>query len=277
MAACLRITLAMVILWLYQTIRRRPNTIHGKAFWKNIVLGILLFGLPWGCLFWGEQFVHASIASIINSTVPLFILVFSWLMLPEEQPNLPSTSGVLLGFVGMFWVFSPGLHADQIHSQNMFGMMSVMVMAISYGFGGVMMRRWTKGLDMVWALIIQAMSGAIFLGVASLLRHETIVDTGNALPSTLGLVYLAVCSTVVASLIYYHLIFQWGTLKAAAVTYLSPFVAIFADIIFLNVHPKPNELFGGMLILIGLLLIHWTKTKNVHRAIGSVFRKKQSS
>ncbi len=264
MAAGLRIFLGMILLWIYAKFKKRPNTIRGKMLFRMLFLGILLFFIPWACLFWGEQYVNPSIASIINSTVPIFILILSWAMLPDERPTLPSTIGVALGFLGMFCVFLPGLqfHGDQLQLKR--GMLSIFLMSVSYAFGGVLMRRWSKGIDMVWALIFQALSGTICLAILSWATGETIQDTSHVVKSTIGIVYLSLCSTAIASLIYYHLIFQWGTLKAAAVTYLTPFVAIIVDILFLHVLPKRHELFGGLLIMIGILLIHWAKTKNIH-------------
>lgn len=274
MAAGLRIFLGMLILWVYAKIRKRPNRIKGKLVWKMFGLGILVFTIPWGCLFWGEQYIHPSIASIINATVPIFVLLFSWMLLPEEQPTVPSTIGVFLGFAGMFCVFAPSVQV-QSSGLEMRGMISVFLMAISYGFGGVMLRKMPKGTDMVWAFIFQALAGTITLLLISLCMGEQIVGVGKLLSSSLGLVYLAVCSTAIASLVYYHLISEWGVLKAAAVTYLTPFVAIVVDLVVLHVHPKRNEYIGGAMIMIGILLIHWAKTKNFHKSIGSAIRRKK--
>jgi drug/metabolite transporter (DMT)-like permease len=270
MAACLRIFLSCAILWLYAKYKKRPNLIDKKLTWYSFWLGILLFGIPWAALFWGEQFVSPSIASIINSTVPIFVLILSWAMLPDEQPNLSSTIGVLFGFVGMFYVFSPGAKFEFGNVRELQGLLSIVVMAISYALGAVSMKKLPKDADRMWILILQAFAGSIFLAIASFFKGETIVSTEHAVHATIGLLYLAICSTVIASLVYYHLLTQWGVLKTVTVTYLSPFVAIVADIILLNLHLKKNEMIGGTIILAGLLLIHWSKTKNVHK----LFRKK---
>lgn len=274
MAACLRIFLSCAILWLYVKIKKRPNTIDRKLTWYSFWLGILLFGIPWACLFWGEQFVSPSIASIINSTVPIFVLILSWAMLQDEQPNLSSTIGVLFGFVGIFYVFSPGAKFQVGNLQELYGLLSIIVMSISYALGGVSMKKIPKNADRVWILILQAFSGSIFLAILSFFKGESIVSTEHPVHGTIGLLYLAICSTVIASLIYYHLISQWGVLKSVTVTYLSPFVAIIADIFLLDIHLKRNEIIGGTIILAGLLLIHWSKTKS---SIGSMFRSKQKA
>lgn len=276
MAAGFRIFAAALIIWGLCLYQKRPNTITHRQSYRVFWLGILNFGIPWATLFWGEQFVHPSIASIINSSVPIFVLIFSWFMLADEQPNLSSTIGVLLGFLGMYMVFSPNVQLQGTHSKEVAGMFSILVMAVSYGLGAVGIKRLPKSTDMRWAFILQGLSASVFLFALSFLQGEKIVDTSKMYQSIGGLAYLAIFSSAIASLMFYHLIGQWGALKATAVTYVAPFVALVADIIFLGVHPKPNELMGGMMIIVGLLLIHWAKTKNVHKTIGSLFRKKQS-
>ena len=277
MAACLRIFISCAILWLYAKIKNRPNLIDRKLTWFSYWLGILLFGIPWAALFWGEQFISPSIASIINSTVPIFVLILYWVMLSDERPNLPSTIGVLFGFVGIFYVFSPGAKFQVGNTQELLGLLSIVVMSLSYALGAVSMKKIPKDADRVWILILQALSGSVFLAILSWAKGESIASTGHASPAISGLLYLAICSTVIASLVYYHLITQWGVLKTVAVTYLTPFVAIVADIFLLDIHLKKNEIIGGTIILTGLLLIHWSKTKNVHKSIGSMFRKKQKA
>lgn len=271
MAAGLRIFVAMLLILLYARITKRPNTVKGPMMYKMMALGIVLFGIPWACLFWGEQFVHPAIASIINATVPIFILILSWAMLPDEQPTIPTSLGALLGFVGMICVFSPSVDLSAGEVQMKMGILSIFGMSISYAIGGVLMKKLAKGMDMVWAFIFQALSSSIFLAVLSLIKGEKIVDPSQIAQSSMGIFYLALCSSAIASLIYYHLIFAWGALKASAVTYLVPFVAVIIDIFVLHVYPKPNEFLGGALIMVGILLIHWSKTKNLHRLI---YRKK---
>jgi len=267
MAAALRIFISCVILWLFTKIRKRPNRLDRKTTWYCYWLGILLFGVPWACLFWGEQFVSPSIASIINSTVPIFVLILSWAMLPDEQPNLPSTIGVLCGFVGIFYVFSPGAKFQVGNVQELQGLLSVVLMSISYALGAVSMKKLPKDVDRVWVLLLQAVSGSIFLFILCAMRGERIVSTEHAIPAITGLMYLAICSTVIASLVYYFLIEQLGVLKTVTVTYLSPFVAILADIFMLGIHLKSHEMIGGLIILTGLLLIHWSKTKGLGKMI----------
>ena len=59
-----------------------------------------------------------------------------------------------------------------------------------------------------------------------------------------------------AFLIYFHLIREWGAVRASAVTYVAPIVAVFWDYVFFRTVPRPAELIGVMSILFGVVLLH---------------------
>src|ERR1051326_1479547 len=87
-AAFARIFIGSILLHIYSLAVKSPFPKSKKLVFKIALIGLFNFGLPWAALFWGEQYVQPALASIINSTVPIFVLTFSWFLLPEEQPTL---------------------------------------------------------------------------------------------------------------------------------------------------------------------------------------------
>src|SRR5215470_12004087 len=47
--------------------------------------GILSFGLNYGLVFWGEQYISSGLAALLQATLPAFGLVFAHLYLPAER------------------------------------------------------------------------------------------------------------------------------------------------------------------------------------------------
>jgi drug/metabolite transporter (DMT)-like permease len=66
---------------------------------------------------------------------------------------------------------------------------------------------------------------------------------------------LAVLSTALAYLIYFHLIRSAGPTSAASVTLLIPFFSCLWGSIFLGEQLHANEVIGFGIILVGLLLV----------------------
>ena len=74
--------------------------------------------------------------------------------------------------------------------------------------------------------------------------------------AAISLVYLGVFSTAIAFLIYFHLIREWGAVRASAVTYVAPIIAVFWDYVFFRNIPNRFEILGVLAVLSGVVLLH---------------------
>jgi drug/metabolite transporter (DMT)-like permease len=81
----------------------------------------------------------------------------------------------------------------------------------------------------------------------------------HATSALLASVYLGVVSTAIAFLMYYHLIREWGVVRASSVTYIAPIIALFWDFVFFRNEPGLFEGIGITAILCGVVLIQLTK------------------
>src|SRR5213594_2307791 len=86
---------------------RWPST---RKDWLVIAItGTLQFGLNYGLVFWGEQYISSGLAAVLQSTFPAFGLVIAHLYLPYERLTTAKVIGVLLGVVGVVVIFSDQL------------------------------------------------------------------------------------------------------------------------------------------------------------------------
>ena len=92
-----RFVLATLILVLLVMVRRArwPRT---RGEWSLIAIsGLLQFTLNYGLVFWGEQYISSGLAAVLQSTFPLFGLVFAHFHLPNEQITGLKVVGVVAG------------------------------------------------------------------------------------------------------------------------------------------------------------------------------------
>jgi drug/metabolite transporter (DMT)-like permease len=78
--------------------------------------------------------------------------------------------------------------------------------------------------------------------------------------AVISIVYLGVFSTALAFLIYFHLIREWGAVRASAVTYMAPIIAVFWDYVFFRNVPDRFEIVGVLAVLSGVVLLHAPET-----------------
>src|SRR5919205_2539030 len=75
---------------------------RARADWILLsISGILSFGLNYGLVFWGEQYISSGLAALLQATLPAFGLVLAHFHLPGERMTWSKIFGVVLGFFGV--------------------------------------------------------------------------------------------------------------------------------------------------------------------------------
>ncbi|MEP7032261.1 MAG: DMT family transporter, partial [Pseudolabrys sp.] len=70
--------------------------------WQTLLLQAFFNSIgAWTVLAWGQQFVDAGLASVLNSTSPIFVFLFTALVTRHEPLGGRKLLGALLGFFGI--------------------------------------------------------------------------------------------------------------------------------------------------------------------------------
>jgi drug/metabolite transporter (DMT)-like permease len=216
-------------------------------------------GIPFAFLFWGERRVSPGLAGIVNGTVPLWTFIFG-LALGAESFTRRKITVLLLGFAGIAVICAPVLSFTGSR-EEVLGTAAVFVMALSYGVGTRLTRSILSGknpADFRANSFHQNCASFVFLALISLIAEPwpsfSVVSASPG--AVIAIVYLGVCSTAAAFLIYFHLIREWGAVRASAVTYVVPVVALFWDYVFFRTVPPPGEILGVMAVLAGVWILN---------------------
>jgi drug/metabolite transporter (DMT)-like permease len=79
----------------------RPRTKVDARTWRNLlILGITNTALPFVLISWAEQHIDSAVASILNSSVPLFTMVIAHFALTDDRMTARRILGLLVGFAG---------------------------------------------------------------------------------------------------------------------------------------------------------------------------------
>src|SRR5438132_571644 len=65
------------------------------------VTGVLMFGLNYTLLFWGELHVSSGLAAVLQATIPIFGMIFAHWMLPDEPLRLQKLAGAIIALGGV--------------------------------------------------------------------------------------------------------------------------------------------------------------------------------
>src|ERR1700737_3394424 len=70
--------------------------------WRNTaVIGLCMFVLTYGPLFWAEQYVSSSITSVIEASLPITTITLEVFLFRPQRMRWRALAGVLLGFFGI--------------------------------------------------------------------------------------------------------------------------------------------------------------------------------
>ncbi|MFI5350998.1 MAG: DMT family transporter [Elusimicrobiota bacterium] len=259
-SAMLRVGLALAVLFALFRYQRKELSVSSSTRRKMWLAGLFAQGLPFALLFWGEKRISPGLAGIINGTVPIWTFVFGLLFGSGEAFTARKTGGLVLGFAGIAIICSPLLTFGGTRGE-IAGTAAVFLMAICYGIGTLLTRSLLSGaakVDFRANVFHQNCASLAFLFVLSLFADpwpsaRAVFSSPAAVTS---IIYLGVFSTALAFLIYFHLIREWGAVRASAVTYVAPIIAVFWDYVFFRNVPDRFEIAGVLLVLSGVVLLH---------------------
>lgn len=259
-SAMLRVGLAVAVLGAYFLWEKKTLAVAPALRRRMWLAGLFAQGLPFALLFWGERQVSPGLAGIINGTVPIWTFAIGLAAGTGEAFTGRKTLGLLLGFAGIGVICSPLFSFGGTRAEIL-GTAAVFLMAISYAIGSLLTRSILSGsakADFRANLFHQLCASFVFLLIASssMEKWPSAAALVSSWAAPVSVFYLGFFSTALAFLIYFHLIREWGAVRASAVTYVAPIVAVFWDYVFFRNVPPPSELVGVLAILSGVVLLH---------------------
>jgi drug/metabolite transporter (DMT)-like permease len=216
------------------------------AHWRwLIVVGLVNTALPFWLLSWGETRIDSGLASIIQASVPIFIVVLAFALFHEQRVTGSRLVGVAVGFVGV------ALLVGAQPEGKILGALAVVGMAACYALGGLIVQRHLgEARPQIVALATTVVAAVAMLpsGVAQAPGH---VPGWKAIASV---VVLGLVCTAIAYLLFFTLIASAGAAYASLVTYLVPPAALAYGAVFLDERFGATAFGGLALILIGVAL-----------------------
>ena len=246
----LRVALAAPVLWGVILCRgeRMPTgtTVWGAFF----LLGALNNALPFYLITWGQTRIDSGMAAVLNGATPLFGAVLAHFLTGDEKLGLRKAFGLMLGLAGVVLLVGPNLALDP---SALMGQAAVLLAAFSYACSGMIGKR----LGGYSALSIS--TGQLTMSSLILLPMTWYAGGFDNLPPDPGLwgalMLLAVFSTALAYILYFHLIAKSGATNAMSVTLLVPVVAMILGVLLLGEAVDPLAIGAAALVLVGVGLV----------------------
>jgi drug/metabolite transporter (DMT)-like permease len=219
------------------------------ATWRRFLFQACLNSVvPWTLIAWAERSLDAGLATILNSTSPVFTFFLTLAIARREALSFRKLFGVIAGIAGICLIV--GVQALSGLGEQLVAQLATVAATICYA-GAAIFSRGFKGLDPM-----APAAGSLLTGAAILVPLSLVVDQPWTLaPSTsslLALLGLAVFSTAIAFVIYFRLIQTLGSVGTTAQAYLRVPIGVALGVLFLGESLSPTAWIGLGCVVIGV-------------------------
>ncbi len=248
-----RVGFGALVLWVYMRATGHSMP-RGWAAWRAFaIVAFLGNAVPFVLFAWGQQRIDSGLASILNATTPLWGVIVAHVFTHDERATPAKIVGVALGSIGVATMLGSDALAGL--GGNAVAQSACLVATLGYALAGVYARQFAVlGIGPVAASTGQLASAAIMLVPFTLAEAPWRLPApdANVIGATIGMVVLA---TAIPYVLYFRLIARAGASNAFLCTFLIPVVAILLGVLILDEQLRSSQLFGMVLITLGLAAI----------------------
>ena len=228
--------------------------------WKWIIISAFVGSFFPAFLFaFAEQEIDSSVASILNSIVPLNTIIIG-LVIFGIKSTKRQIIGVLLGFFGAYQLIISGINLNP--DQNYFYSGLVIICSFLYAFNVNIIKKYLQELSAVAIAtghFIVILIPSIIVLLISDFNFEKL-QSPETQTSLFYVVLLAIFGTTLAKILFNKLINISSAVFASSVTYSMLIVSIFWGILD-GENFSFNQLFATVIIILGILLTN-KKSRN---------------
>ncbi len=219
------------------------------AIWKRFLIQACINSvIPFTLIAWAELTVNAGLATILNSTTPIFAFLLTVLITRHEAVTTRKVFGVAAGVIGISLII--GLEAFNGIGKELVAQLAIVAATISYAAAAIFGKGF-KNLDPMMPAAGSMLCGAVILIPVSLVvdRPWTLAPSAHSLLALLG---LAVFSTALAFVIYFRLINTLGTVGTTSQAYLRVPIGVGIGVLFLGESLASTAWIGLICVIAGV-------------------------
>ncbi|HEU4902939.1 MAG TPA: EamA family transporter [Flavisolibacter sp.] len=226
-----------------------------KSLATITVQGFFLLCISNGLLTWAMEYIDSGLGAIIAGLVPLFVALFSILLLRFARFTPLMVAGLVIGFGGIVTIFYEHF-ARLVNSRYAFGVTLALIATLSWSFGTVFASRYKPKTDILFGVGLQMLiAGCIMLATCGLSgKYANLLKADSS--ALWGLLYLIVIGSLLTYSAYVFAVSKLPPTQVSVYAYINPIVAIFLGWLILKEHMSLNVVTGTLITLGGVWLVN---------------------
>lgn len=226
-----------------------------RVQWRaTIIFGICQNALYLGLNFVAMQWVEASLASIIASTMPLMVAFAGWIVFRDRLPRL-GVAGLVLGVLGVGVIMGARLEAGV----DPVGLTLCLLGSVALTVATLSVRGAASGGNVMMIVGLQMLVGSACLAVVAVAIEPFHVIWSWQLIAAFS--YTTLIPGLAATWVWFTLVGMIGPVKAATFHFLNPFFGVAIAAALLGEKLGALDVIGVVVIAAGILAVQLSKQK----------------
>jgi putative membrane protein PagO len=224
-----------------------------SSWFLMVFLGIFQLTIPYGLVFWGEQYISSGLAAVLFATLPFFVAIFAHFYVDERLTRL-KMAGIFASFAGLVAIFWRDILTQNIATRvSLLGGIAVVVSTASAAVANVVAKKHAAKIDPAFSVLIQSAICCIALSALGL-----VLESGAPVdftPVAVGaILYLGVFGSALAFVGLYWLLTQTTVTNTSILAFITPILALVLGWLALGEIPDQSTSLGIVFILAGVYL-----------------------
>ncbi|WP_193170817.1 DMT family transporter [Nisaea nitritireducens] len=247
-----RLLIGAGLLYLILRLRSGHLPLNGRALLAYTVPAVFGNLVPFLLIGFGEIHVDSGLAALLMGIAPVATVFLAPLLIPDEHLTPRSLFGVGFGIGGLLVLV--GATALSGLGQHVTGQLAILGAALCYAGTTLYVRRWIAlpPLQMATGSLVV---GAIPATVGAFMLEQPFSAVSAYMAPILAILYLGVCSTAIATLIYFYLVPHLGAGRMQQINFMVPAVGTLFGVALLGEPLEAKSLVALSLITVAVYLV----------------------
>lgn len=250
--------IASLILLFILLYKKELQWIGWNNFKMQFIPSILMIVLANGFTTIAEQSVPSGLTSIMSALSPVVIFIGS-ILFKLQPPSFRGFIGVLLGFLGVVFIFREGLGAI-LDPNYKTGLVFLSIAILSWSAGTVYSKKHIHKTNSISLnLFYQFSIASIIQLILAFIFSSNSKFSEWSSRSILAMCYLSVFGSVIAFFCYYYALKRVSALQISILNYVNTIIAVFLGWLLLNEVITSDLIVATLLIILGVFIINYKK------------------
>jgi drug/metabolite transporter (DMT)-like permease len=224
------------------------------------IVGLLMVAGGNFSVIWAEQWVPSGIAALLVATSPFWAAIMERLRDGGEQICMRKLSGMIVGFLGVALLVTPGVTGGHVDGRIIAGAIAIQLGALAWQYGTLRGKHTLGAVAPLMSSALQMLAGGVTISIIGFAAGET--SRFVLTPKTFGaLAYLTFFGSVLAYTSYVYALKHMKTTTMSLYAYVNPIIAVLGGWLILGEQLTWVSITAMCVILAGVALVQTARTR----------------